>query len=217
MSKVVNYSMANPGRVLRFLPVVEPTEDETRLMGLMREAAADRQDDLDRQGVDWGLSVPKALEGLFAGRAESDAEHAGCAYHTALQIVIDHNASDPDTLGSYRSPSTFFGVLDKALAELGVPADLLPYQYVYSGWADEVPFPVPYPTDGSPEIGSWPLAKAVPAIEAYRAVHDAIDADLRYDLGLLTEALDGWASEWKDGEGAWWWAPDGAIFFSITG
>ncbi|WP_435056317.1 DUF7691 family protein [Streptomyces venezuelae] len=99
----------------------------------------------------------------------------------------------------------------------GVRADLLPYQCVFSGPPSEIGFHIPHPLEGSPEIGCWPLAKAGPAVEAYRAVLDRVDAGLRYDLGELIEALDGWASEWHEGEGAWWWAVDGSIFFSITG
>ncbi|MEU9037985.1 hypothetical protein AB0D45_24215 [Streptomyces sp. NPDC048352] len=217
MSKVVNYSMANRGEVMRFVPARDLTADEARRLGSMRDRAQARQGSLDRQGVDWGLSVPDALEELIAGRADSSADYAGCAYYAALQIIIDHNASDSATLASYRSPVTFFSALDDALRAEGVPADLLPYQYVFSGPPSEIAFHLPHPLDGSPEIGCWPLAKAGPAVDAYRAVLDRIDADLRYDLEELIKALDGWASEWKEGQGAWWWAEDGSIFFSITG
>ncbi|MFG2621248.1 hypothetical protein ACGFXC_26895 [Streptomyces sp. NPDC048507] len=217
MSKIVNYSMANRGAVARFLPARDLSEDEVRRLAGMRRRAVERQDELDAQDVDWGLSVGDALEELIAGRAGSDAAYAGCAYYAALQIVIDHNASDPDTLGSYRSPSTFFSALDKALRAAGVPAELLPFQYVYSGPPDEIAFRIPHPVDGSPEIGCWPLATAGAAVEAYRAVLERIDSDLRYDLEELITALDSWSSEWKDGEGAWWWAEDGSIFFSIVG
>ncbi|MEU6865386.1 hypothetical protein ABZ924_19285 [Streptomyces sp. NPDC046876] len=217
MSKVVNFSMANRGQVLRFVPALDLSADESRRLGNMRATAQARQADLDAQGVDWGLPVPEALEQLIAGRADSDADYAGCAYYAALQIVIDHNASDPDTLASYRSPVTFFSALDAALSAEGVPPDLLPYQYVFSGPPSEIGFHIPHPLDGSPEIGCWPLATAGPAVDAYRAVLDRIDADLRYDLEELIKALDGWSSEWKKGRGAWWWAEDGSIFFSITG
>ncbi|MFF5703758.1 hypothetical protein ACFY7H_14800 [Streptomyces sp. NPDC012794] len=217
MSKVVNYSMANRGEVLRFVPALDLTADESRRLENMRARARARQADLDRQGVDWGLPVPDALEELIAGRAESSADYAGCAYYAALQIIIDHNASDSSTLASYRSPVTYFSALDAALSAEGVPADLLPYQYVFSGPPSEIPFRIPHPLEGSPEIGCWPLAKAGPAVEAYRAVLDRIDSDLRYDLEELVKALDGWASEWNGGQGAWWWAEDGSIFFSITG
>lgn len=217
MSKVVNFSMANRGEVARFLPARDLSDDETRRLGTMREAARARQDDLDAQDLDWGLSVQDALEELIAGRADSKADYLGSAYYAALQIIIDHNASDPETLGSYRSPYTFFSALDDALSAAGVPADLLPHQYVYSGPPSEIGFHIPHPLDGSPEIGCWPLAKAGPAVDAYRAVVDRIDTDLQYDLEELIKALDSWASEWNEGRDAWWWAEDGSIFFSITG
>ncbi|MEU2135091.1 hypothetical protein [Streptomyces sp. NPDC018352] len=217
MSKVVNYSMANRGEVARFLPALDLSDDESRLLDRMRERARARQDDLDAQEVDWGLSVQDALAELITGRADSSARYAGSAYYAALQIIIDHNASDSATLASYRSPTTFFSTLDDALSAAGVQADLLPYQYIYSGPPSEIGFRIPSPLEGSPEIGYWPLAKAGPAIKAYRAVLDRIDADLRYDLEELIKALDSWYSEWAEGQGAWWWAEDGSIFFSITG
>lgn len=217
MSQTINYSMANRGEVARFLPAQDLSDEESRLLDRMRERARERQDGLDDQEVDWGLSVQDALEELVAGRADSTAEYAGSAYYAALQIIIDRNASDSSTLASYRSPSTFFFALDDALSAAGVPADLLPYQYIYSGPPSEIGFRIPRPLEGSPEIGCWPLAKAGPAVEAYRAVLDRVDADLRYDLEELIKALDSWYSEWAEGQGAWWWAEDGSIFFSITG
>ncbi|THA53147.1 hypothetical protein [Streptomyces sp. A1136] len=217
MSKVVNFSMANRSQVVRFLPARDLSADESRRLGGMREKARARQNDLDAQGVDWGLSVQDALEELIAGRADSAADHAGSAYYAALQIVIDHNASDDETLGSYRSPSTLFSALDDALRAAGVPADLLPNQYIYSGPPSEIGFYIPRPLEGSPEIGCWPLAKAGPAADAYRAVVDRIEPGLRYDLEELIKVLDSWSSEWVKGRGAWWWAEDGSIFFSITG
>ncbi|MFJ6017154.1 hypothetical protein [Streptomyces sp. NPDC092952] len=217
MSKVVNYSMANRGEIMRFLPALDLSDEESRLLGRMRESARTRQEGLDAQEVDWGLSVPDALDELITGRADSAEEYAGSAYYAALQIIIDHNASDSTTLASYRSPSTLFSALDDALSAAGVQPDLLPYQYVYSGPPSETGFHVPSPLEGSPEIGYWPLAKAGPAVESYRAVLDRIDADLRYDLEELIKALDSWYSEWAEGQGTWWWAEDGSVFFSITG
>ncbi|GLW02811.1 DUF7691 family protein [Streptomyces lavendulae] len=73
MSKVVNYSMANRGEIVRFVPAQDLTADESRRLGNMRVRAKARQDDLEDQGVDWGLSVPDALEELVSGRADSEA------------------------------------------------------------------------------------------------------------------------------------------------
>ncbi|MGW2184147.1 DUF7691 family protein, partial [Streptomyces sp. NPDC001732] len=152
MSQTINYSMANRGEVARFLPARDLSDEESRLLERMRVRARARQDGLDAQEVDWGLSVQDALEELIAGRADSTAEYAGSAYYAALQIIIDRNASDPSTLASYRSPSTFFSALDDALSAAGVPADLLPYQYIYSGPPSEIGFCIPRPPEGSPEI-----------------------------------------------------------------
>ncbi|WP_189766230.1 DUF7691 family protein [Streptomyces xanthochromogenes] len=215
MSKIVNFTMVNPGKVKRFLPAQDLSAEETRLLGLMREAARERQEDLDYQEVDWELSVQDALEHLLAGRADSTADYAGSAYYAALQIIIEHNAGDWETLGSYHSPYTLFSALDKALSTAGVSKELLPSQYVYSG--PSVSFYVPSPLEGSPEIGIWPLSGVGQAVEAYRAAADQVDTDLRYDLDELITALDTWASEWSEGRGEWWWAEDGAIFFSIVG
>ncbi|MFD3974926.1 hypothetical protein [Streptomyces cyaneofuscatus] len=71
--------------------------------------------------------------------------------------------------------------------------------------------------EGSPEIGRRPMQQAGPAIKAYREVLDRIDPDLRYELNELIEALDGWYSEWADGEGSFWWAEDTSVFFSVVG
>lgn len=217
MSKIVNYSMANRGKIARFLPGQDLSADDVRLLDKMREAARVRQDDLDHQDVDWGLSVQDALEQLVSGRADSTAEWAGSAYYTALQIVIDHNGSDMSTLASYRSPITVFTTLDDQLSAAGVAADLLPSQYIFSGPPSEIAFHIPPPVEGSPEIGCWPMQQAGPAIKAYREVLDRIDPDLRYELSELIGALDGWYSEWADGEGSFWWAEDTSVFFSVVG
>ncbi|MEV2255719.1 hypothetical protein AB0I94_35070 [Streptomyces sp. NPDC050147] len=153
------------------------------------------------------------MEHLIAGRADSDAECAGNAYYTALQKIIDCNGSDSNTLGSYSSPSTFFGLLDKELTQAGVSRDLLPYDFLYAGPPEQIPFYIPCPVDGSPEVGCWPLAKAKPAADAYRAVMDRIDPDFRYGLN---ELLDNEDREWRHSRDGGWYTPD-TIFFSIVG
>ncbi|MGW7397473.1 hypothetical protein ACWGH7_13335 [Streptomyces cyaneofuscatus] len=52
MSKIVNYSMANRGKIARFLPAQDLTADDIQLLDKMRAVARARQDDLDRQDVD---------------------------------------------------------------------------------------------------------------------------------------------------------------------
>jgi hypothetical protein len=216
MSKVINFNTADEADVVAFLGAGELTAEQQRILGPIRERAHAEQLGLDRQGVDWGLTVPEALEHLIAGRADSDAECAGNAYYTALQKIIDSNGSDSSTLGSYSSPSTFFGLLDKELTQAGVSRDLLTYDFLYAGPPERIPFHIPSPIDGSPEIGRWPLAKAKPAADAYRAVMDRIDPDFRYDLNDLIEKLDYEDENWRDMQDVDWYTQD-TIFFSIVG
>ncbi|BFO22721.1 hypothetical protein SHKM778_91090 [Streptomyces sp. KM77-8] len=140
MSHNIAYSTADKADILAYLGGMgHLTVVQHRRLGGIREAAQTRQDSLDDQGVDWGLSVPDALDHLLAGRADSTAECAGNAYQAALQHIIDHNASDPAQLGTYSKPSTFFGLVDDELSSLGVPADLLPHRYLYGGLPDGFP------------------------------------------------------------------------------
>ncbi len=217
MSKVINCSTGDEAQIVGFLGAADKvTAEQQRILGHVREAAHARQADLDHQGIDWGLSIPEALDHLVAGRADADGEYAGNAYYTALQAVIDSTGSDSCTLGSYSKPFTFFGLLDKELTRAGVPSDLLPYDFLYAGPPAGIPFRIPSPADGSPEMGRWPLAKAKPAADAYRAVIDRIDPDFRYDLDLLIEKLDFEDENWREMRDVDWFTQD-TIFFSIVG
>lgn len=88
------------GRVAPFVTGRDLTADDKETLEQVRELARMHQDDLERQELDWGLTVPDALEHLLSGRADSPAEWAGNAYYTALQLVIDHSGSDISTLAS---------------------------------------------------------------------------------------------------------------------
>ncbi|MFF8269364.1 hypothetical protein ACF059_18505 [Streptomyces sp. NPDC016562] len=216
MSHNIAYSTADKAHVLAFLGSNgDLTAEQQRLLGKMRRAAQVQQDDLDRQEVDWGLSVPEALEHLIAGRTDSDAPCAGNAYHAALQHVIDHNASDPSQLGTYSKPSTFFGLVDDEMRRLGVPADLLPHGFLYGGPPDEFPY-IPFSMDGYPAIGHLPLAKAKPAADAYRAVLEEMDRDFRYDVQELIEKLEFEHREWEFATKAVDWYTQDTLFFKLT-
>jgi hypothetical protein len=216
MSHIISYSTADKADVLAFLGSNGAlSADQLRRLDRVRKDARDHQDALDDQGIDWGLSIPDALDHLIAGRADSDAECAGNAYHAALQHIIDHNASDPSDLGVYSKPSTFFGLVGEELSRLGVPADLLPNGYLYGGLPLEFPF-LPCSIDGYPAIGHLPLAKAKPAADAYRAVLDRVDPDFRYDLQELIEKLDVEHTEWEHATREFDWYTQDTIFFSLT-
>ncbi|MGD1217330.1 MULTISPECIES: DUF7691 family protein [Streptomyces] len=216
MSHNIAYSTADKADVLAYLGSKgNLTADQSRRLDGMRGDARTHQDDLDRQGVDWGLSVPDALDHLIAGHTDSDAECAGNAYNSALQHIIDHNASDPAQLGTYSKPSTFFGLVDDELRRLGVPADLLPHGFLYGGPPDDFPF-VPHSVDGYPAIGHLPLADTKRAAGAYRAVLDRLDPDFRYDVQELIEKLEFEHEEWEYAIKNIDWYTQDTLFFKLT-
>ncbi|MDQ8705431.1 hypothetical protein RCO28_23465 [Streptomyces sp. LHD-70] len=216
MSHNIAYSTADKRDVLAFLGSKgDLTEDQQRCLTNMRMYAQARQDDLDRQAVDWGLTIPKALEHLIAGRVDSQAECAGNAYHAALQHIIDRNASDPAQLGTYSKPSTFFSLVDEEMRRLGVPLDLLPHGFLYGGLPDDFPH-IPHSVDGYPAIGYLPLVKAKPAADAYRAVLDRLDSGFRYDVQELIEKLQFEHEAWEYATKAIDWYTSDTIFFQLT-
>ncbi|MFJ4774065.1 hypothetical protein ACIP88_34000 [Streptomyces uncialis] len=106
MSHTISYSTADKADVLAFLGSSGTGLDadlKRRIPGML-EAALGHQENLDHQGVDWGLSIPVALSHLFAGRTDSDAPRAGNAYTAALQHIIDFNAPTRPTWARTRSP-----------------------------------------------------------------------------------------------------------------
>lgn len=216
MSRNISYNTADQNDIIGFLGAGELTADQQRILGNVRKYAEAHQADLERQGVDWGLTIPEALDHLVAGRADSDAECAGNAYYTALQKIIDRNGSDPYQVGTFSKPSTFFGLMDDELRRLGVPADLLPGDFLFAGPPDGIPFHIPYPVDGTPDIGRLPLAKAKPAADAYRAVLDRVDSAFSFELGQLAGQLEFEHDEWRSAQSIDWYSQD-TIFFSITG
>lgn len=217
MSRIISYNTAEKADVLAFLGAGgNLTPDQRRVLGSIRKRAQQSQISLDRQGIDWGLSIPDALDHLVAGHASSDAEYAAGAYCRALQHIIDCNGSDPSDLGVYSKPSTFFGVVDEELRRLGVSTELLLHDHVFSGPPDEIPFFIPYPVDG-PHIGMFPLAKAKPAVDAYRAVLDRMDQDLRYDVQQIIDKLEVEHTEWEYATKNIDWYNQDTIFFAING
>lgn len=216
MSHNIAYSTADKADVLAYLGSNgNLTADQQRLLDKARSYAQTRQEDLDHQGVDWGLSIPDALEHLIAGRPDSDAEYAGNAYHAALQLIIDRNASDVAQLGTYSKPSTFFSLVDEEMSRLGVPADLLPHGFLYGGLPDDFPC-IPYSVDGYPAIGYLPLAKTKPAADAYRAVLDRMDPDFHYDVRELIEKLQLEHDEWEFATKKVDWYTQDTLFFQLT-
>ena len=216
VSHNIAYSTADKADILAFLGSKgDLTPVQQRCLDRIRRDARAHQEDLDRQGVDWGLSIPDALDHLIAGRTDSDAPCAGNAYHAALQHIIANNGSDPGQLGTYSKPSTFFSLVDDEMRRLGVPADLLPHGYLYGGLPDGFPS-IPPSIDGYPAIGHLPLAKVKPAADAYRAVLDRMDPDFQYDVQQLAEKLEVEHSAWEYATASIDWYTQDTLFFHLA-
>ncbi|MET8493428.1 hypothetical protein ABZW15_18565 [Streptomyces cellulosae] len=85
MSRVITYNTATKAGVLSYLGAGEKlTAEQHRVLGMVRERAEAAQENLDAQGLDWGLPIPEALDHLLEGRADSTAEYAAGAYARAL-------------------------------------------------------------------------------------------------------------------------------------
>lgn len=217
MSRIISYSTADKADIVAYLGAAgRLTADQERRFGRMQERAEHSQRSLDDQGLDWGLPIPEALGHLLSGHADSDAECAASAYYLALQHIIDCNASDPMDLGVYSQPSTFFGLLDDELRRLGVSTDLLMREHLFAGPPEDIPFHIPRPVDG-PHIGMFPLAKAKPTADAYRAVLDRLDEGFRYDVQVLIDKLEVEHDEWESSTKHVDWYTQDTIFFSIRG
>ncbi|MFI0733013.1 hypothetical protein ACH4S9_29010 [Streptomyces sp. NPDC021225] len=197
MSKAITMKTVTLSETLAYVRGGELTALQEETLGTMRERARADQHDLERQGIDWGLTVPEALEHLITGRADADGECAGNAYYTALLAVIGRTGSDPIDVGVYSKPSTFFGLMDDELRALGVPADLLPRSFLFAHFAELLPFGVPGPADGYPAIGYLPLAKAKTVADAYAAVLDRMDDDFTRHAELLIDKLNVEHEEWQ--------------------
>lgn len=214
MSHDISFTTADKAHILAFLGSKgDLTADQQRSLSHIRQAARAEQESLDAQGVDWGLSIPDALEHLLVGRRDSPAEWAGNAYTTALQLIIARMGSDPGDWGHFSNPAKFFGIVDDAMRVLGVPADLLPGGYLHGGAPLE--FPHFFSVEGYPAIGHLPLAKAKPAADAYRAVLDRLDPQLRHDVEQIIKKLDFEHETWESMQDVDRYTQD-TIFFWLT-
>ncbi|WP_069173568.1 DUF7691 family protein [Streptomyces griseus] len=215
MSHIITMTTADRSRVVSYLQGELDATQERMLHDHIRKDARADQLGLERQGIDLGLTVPEALDHLLAGHADADGAHVGNAYYKALQHIIDWCGSDPIDVGVYSKPSTFFGRMGDELRRLGVPAGLLPLDFLFAGPPDEIPFHVPAPVDGYPAIGRLPLARAEPLADAYTAVLDRMDSAFSHEAQRLIDKMrvehDEWRSALRHGHTA------DTLFFSIQG
>ncbi|MGW0562724.1 DUF7691 family protein [Streptomyces sp. NPDC003016] len=197
MSHVITMKTITLSRTLAYVRGGELTAQQKQVLDTMRERAQAAQRRLDHEGIDWGITLPEALEHLVAGRTDAVGPCVGNAYYTALLIVVECTGSDPTDVGVYSKPSTFFGLMDRELRTLGVPADLLPYGFLYADLPEGIPFHIPGPADGYPAIGYLPLARAKAVADAYTAVLDRVDGAFTHEVKRLIEMFELEHEEWQ--------------------
>ncbi|MEU6067141.1 hypothetical protein ABZ864_22280 [Streptomyces sp. NPDC047082] len=138
--------------VVRLLTSLERSAEQERRLGVVRDRCARADARLREQGIDLEVSVGQALEELIEGAPSADM---GPAYTYAFHETVACHFSHTTDLGVWSRPSWFY-VLDDELARHGVPADLLPGSFLFSG----PPLRLPHPGDAFPQIGVLPTPRA---------------------------------------------------------
>ncbi|MER5575310.1 DUF7691 family protein [Streptomyces massasporeus] len=175
--------------VVRLLTAVERTEQQERTLARVR-AECERTDARFReQGIDLDVSISRALDELIDGTPSTDL----CpAYSYAFYQAVAAHFSDPTDLGAWRRPS-WFHAMDDELARHGVPSDLLPGAFLFSG----PPLRLPHPGDAVPAIGTLPARRAADLADAYRRVLDRLDPEFRGAARRFVDAMRFEAEEWE--------------------
>ncbi|MGR4879603.1 hypothetical protein ACIPUC_09260 [Streptomyces sp. LARHCF249] len=175
--------------VIRLLTAVERTPDQERRIGIARERCTQQDARLADEGITLGVPVAQALEELLDGSPSADMEPG---YTYAFQALVAVNFSDTYDLGYWRRPS-WFHTVDEEMTRNGVPADLAPAALLFGG----PPLRLPHPGDAVPWMGTFPASRAAEVVEAYEAVLDKLDPEVRETAQVLLEPLRVEAEEWE--------------------
>ncbi|MEU2584771.1 hypothetical protein ABZ612_17800 [Streptomyces avermitilis] len=178
--------------VMRLLTAVERTPKQERALGIVREGCAKTDARFREQGINLDVSVEQALHELIEGVPRGAR---GAAYTYAFHEVVAAHFSDPTDLGVWSRPSWFFA-LDDELARHGIPADLLPGSFLFSG----PPLRLPHPGDAFPQIGVLPTPRAAALAAAYEAVADRLGPDYRVTARKFAELMRFEAEEWESAQ-----------------
>ncbi|MFF3819831.1 DUF7691 family protein [Streptomyces bluensis] len=189
MGYCLDMSTGDMREVVRLLTAVERTADQERRLGLIREQCMQTDLRLREQGIAFGVSVARALEELIDGVFSTNV----CpAYMYAFRHVVASHFSDITDLGVWRQPSWFFALGDE-LARYGVPVDLLPGTFLFSG----PPLRLPHPGDAFPQIGIFPAQRAAELAGSYEAVVHRLSPDYRDTAARFAELMRFEADEWE--------------------
>ncbi|RCV48605.1 DUF7691 family protein [Marinitenerispora sediminis] len=114
-------------------------------------------------------SIAEALEDIAAGRPKDAG--SGAAYGYAFKALVNNCGGDPFDFGPFPRPAQYFSGLSAQLAELGVPKELTPEGFLFTG---APAFDLPYPSWGFPMIGHLPNADVARMGEHYAAAADQL-------------------------------------------
>lgn len=178
--------------VVRLLTTLERNPEQERRLGLVRERCARTDGHLDEQGIGLDVSVSQALDELIEGAPSVEMSPA---YTYAFHEVVASHFSDTTDLGVWRRPS-WFHRMDDELARHGVPSDLLPGSFLFSG----PPVRLPNPGDAFPSIGVLPAQRAAALADAYEGVLDRLDAEYQDTARKFAELMRFEAEEWESAQ-----------------
>ncbi|WP_420712133.1 DUF7691 family protein [Streptomyces sp. DSM 15324] len=176
--------------VIRLLTAVERTQEQERMLAIVRERCRKADARLREAGSDLRVPVARALEELIEGGPPS-AELCP-AYTYAFREAVAPYFSDVTSLGTWQRPSWFFA-LDSELARHGVPREVLPATFLFSG----PPLRLPHPGDTVPQIGVLPAERAALLAETYERVLSLLDEEFAGPARRLAELMRFEAQEWE--------------------
>ncbi|WP_455753870.1 DUF7691 family protein [Streptomyces luteogriseus] len=189
MGYCLEMSTGDMRTVVRLLTAVERTEEQERTLARVRTECERTDARFQEQGIDLDVSICRALEELIDGTPNADL----CpAYSYAFYQAVAAHFSDPTDLGAWRRPS-WFHAMDDELARHGVPSDLLPGTFLFSG----PPLRLPHPGDAVPSIGTLPARRAADLADAYTRVLDRLDPEFRGAARRFVDAMRFEAREWE--------------------
>ncbi|MFE5679411.1 hypothetical protein ACFQ7B_34240 [Streptomyces erythrochromogenes] len=175
--------------VIRLLTAVERTPEQERVLAVARERCAQIDARLQDQGITLDVPVARALEELLDGSPSADMEPG---YRYAFQALVAVQFSDTYDLGYWRRLS-WFHTVDDEMTGHGVPADLAPAALLFAG----PPIRLPHPGDALPAMGTFPASRAAELVQAYEAVLDRLDPEVRETAEVLLEPMRVEAREWE--------------------
>ncbi|MFW5416005.1 hypothetical protein J0910_05215 [Nocardiopsis sp. CNT-189] len=185
MSSVLRMTNGDMDDVLAMLGPAPLDDEQRRRLAYSERAAAEVDARLDHQGIDLGLSVGAALEHLVTG--DEREEDKGTSYTYAFDCLVAPFFSDVYDLGAWSRSARFFSQMGAELRKLGVPDELCPTSFLFTGPPLEAR--IPHTPDG-PVLGYLHSSKAEPLVKAYGEAIGRLPADYRYAAKIFIETME---------------------------